>query len=389
MSKVSLQAAEGERLVKQGKPEEALREFERALAHDAQDATALMGLARLRLSRGQNDAGRALLLRLLKLEPQHAEALSHLHRLDAQAGDDKSLEALREVSLKKEAGAFEFLGLGQALLARGRFDDAAAAFERALRLQPDDATVLTFLGMARQGQGKAEQALLNFQRAIQASPAEHQAPLLAARLLVHQGKADRALPLLKQAVERVTDKAELYPEYIKLLLMLGDLQGATRQSATFRKASPQNAEAAYLHGLTNLMAGHTQEAERLFQASLTLAPQGIESRLALADIRRAEGDETGALKWLEEAWKLDPQAPGPANELAVLFMTKLGDNAQAVQLLSLALGAHPNEPTLHLNMATALAGSDVAKAREHALRAKSLGSKLVRERAEQLRARLS
>ncbi|MFY0580062.1 hypothetical protein ACN28S_42660 [Cystobacter fuscus] len=43
MTKVSLQAEEGARPVKQDKPEEAIREFERALAHDAQDGNALLG----------------------------------------------------------------------------------------------------------------------------------------------------------------------------------------------------------------------------------------------------------------------------------------------------------------------------------------------------------
>ena len=86
---------------------------------------------------------------------------------------------------------------------------------------------------------------------------------------------------------------------------------------------------------------------------------------------------------------MDPQAPGPACELAVLFMSRPGGSAQAVQLLSLAIGAHPDEPSLNLNLALALADSDVPKAREHALRAKTLGPKSVREQAERLLSRLS
>jgi Flp pilus assembly protein TadD len=162
MTKVSLQSAEGARLVKQGKPEEAIREFERALAHDPQDGNALIGLARLRLSRGENDAGRALLRRLLKVDPQNTEAQVHLARLDAAAGDEKALEVLRKLAGGKDADAFMLLSLGQTLLTRGRFEDAAAAFERALRLQPEESSLLTSLGMARQGQGKGEQALQHF-----------------------------------------------------------------------------------------------------------------------------------------------------------------------------------------------------------------------------------
>ena len=277
---------------------EAIREFERALAHDPRDGNALLGLARLRLSRGQNDAGRALLRRLLKVDPQNAEAHSHLARLDAEAGDEKALEVLRGLAGKKEAGVVELLHLGQALLARGRFEDAAAAFERARRLQPEESAVLTYLGMARQAQGKGDQALLHFQKATEVNPSDHQAPLLAARLLAHQGQPNRALALMKQAMERAPDKVEFYPELIKLYLLLGETKGAMRTAADFRGASPQNAEAAYLHGLTNMMMGHTQEAERLLNVSLSLDPKGIDARLALASMRRMERDEAGALKWL-------------------------------------------------------------------------------------------
>ncbi|WNG19844.1 tetratricopeptide repeat protein [Cystobacter fuscus] len=389
MTKVSLQAEEGARLVKQGKPEEAIREFERALAHDAQDGNALLGLARLRLSRGENDAGRALLRRLLKVEPEHAEAQVHLARLDAAAGDEKALAVLRKLAASKDADAFVLLNLGQALLTRGRFEDAAEAFERALRLQPEESSVLLSLGIARQGQGKGEQALQHFQKATEVNPSDYQAPLLAARLLVHQGQFNRALTLMKQALERVPDKAELYPELIQLYLLMGETKGAMRVAAEFRTHSPRNAAAAYLHGLTNMMMGYTQEAERLLNASLSLDPKGIDARLALANMRRTEGDQVGALKWLEEAWKLNPQAPGPACELAVLFMSQPGGAAQAVQLLRVALGAHPDEPSLNLNMALALADSDVPKAREHALRAKAWGPKSIREHAERLLSRLS
>ncbi|OJH34684.1 tetratricopeptide repeat protein [Cystobacter ferrugineus] len=389
MTKVSLQAAEGARLEKQAKPEEAIREFERALAHDAQDATALIGLARLRLSRSENDAGRALLRRLLKVDPQNAEAQVHLARLDAAAGDEKALGVLKGLAARKDADAFVLLSLGQTLLTRGRFEDAAQAFERALGLQPEESSILLALGMARQGQGKGEQALQHFQKATEVNPGDYQAPLLAARLLVHQGQPNRALVLMKQAMERVPDKAELYPELIKLYLLLGETKGAMRTAAEFRTHSPRSAEAAYLHGLTNMMMGHTQEAERLLKASLSLEPNGIDARLALANMLRMEGDQAGAMKWLQEAWTLNPQAPGPACELAVLFMSQPGGTAQAVQLLGVALGAHPDEPSLNLNMALALAGSDVPKAREHALRAKARGPKSIREQAERLLSRLS
>jgi tetratricopeptide (TPR) repeat protein len=389
MLTVSAQATEGVRLMQQGALLEAARAFERALAQDPRDGAALLGLARLRLARGENGPARTLLGQFLEVSPAHPEARSHLARLDAEAGDARALEVLRELTGRLEAGFFEFLNYGRALLAHHLYDQATAALTCAQRLQPDVPHVLTYLGMARRGQGRHEQAMSDFLQAAAQAPRESFPLLLAARLLTHQGQTDRALGLMRQALERAADKAQVYPELIKLILLTGDAEGAAETAAAFRKHSPRDGEAAYLHGLATLLAGKLPEAGRILRETLVRAPSSVEARVALANVRRLSNDAEGAWKLLEEAHRLDPRAPAPACELAVRYLSAPGGKPRAVRVLTPALATHPEDANLNLNMALALADTEPSRALVHARRATASPQPALREQAERLLALLS
>ncbi|MCY1080818.1 tetratricopeptide repeat protein [Archangium lansingense] len=386
---VSKQAAEAARLMKQGLLKEAVREFERALAQDPADAAALLGLARLHLSRGNNDAARPLLKKLVELHPGHAEAHSHLARLDAEAGDAQALARLKALAGRPEAGFFELLNYGRALLARQSFPEAAAAFEHVLRLQPGNHQVLTYLGMAQQGQGQLDQALRSFLDSAAHTQREHLPLVFASRVLVKQGRIGRALVLLRQALTRAPGDVSLYPEFIKLSLFAGAPKPAVKAAIEFRMRSPKDPDAAYLHGLATLLSGNLGDAERILRETLALAPNSIEVRVAMAKARRMAKDDAGAQKLLEEALKLEPHAPDPVNELAVLHMSKPGGAAKAREVLAPALAAHPEDAGLNLNMALALADSEKSRAREYARKAQGSPDKRIREQAEKLLASLS
>lgn len=388
---VSSHAAEGVRLMTQGMLAPAAQSFDRALAENPRDLTALLGLARLRLALSDDKAARALLGRVLAVQPTHPEALGHLARLDAEAGDERGVTVLRGLATQLDAGFFEFLNLGRVLLARDLFEEAAQAFERARKLQPSDYHVLTYLGVALRAQGRADEALACFLKAASLTQHEH-APLLhAARLLAHKGQVARALDFMKQALSRAHDKAEIYPEFIKLLILNGDPKGAAGSAADFRQQHPKNAEAAYLLGLSTLLSGDPQGAEPALREAIALAPDTVEGRVALANVRRILKDPAGELKLLEEAQRIDPKAPGPACDLAIIYLSRPqgAGRAQAIQVLTPPLAAHPDEPNLNLNMALALADTaDKGRAREHARKALQSSQQSIREQAERLLAKL-
>ncbi|WNG52320.1 tetratricopeptide repeat protein [Archangium minus] len=386
---VSKLAASAVRLMKQGLLKEAARDFEKALEQNPSDAGALLGLARLRLAQYDDTAARTLLQRLVKLHPTHPEALSHLARLEAEAGNSRALELLGALASQPKAGFFEILNHGRALLTAHQYVAAERELARALRLQPGLTQVLTYLGMALQGQKRLDEALKCYQDAAGNSRTEHLPLLLAARVQVMQGKLGPAMMNLRQALLRAPREPSLHREFVTVCLAAGAPEEAVRSAIELRLLLPQSADAIYLHGISLLMAGKNEDAERNLRQALERVPGSTDVRLALAKLRRRQGDDAGAQRLLEEAVKLAPEEVGPANDLAVLHLSRPGGAAAARAVLAKALARHPDDLGVHLNLALALADSDASKALTHARRAQASTERQVREQAARLVAALS
>ncbi|WP_224245767.1 tetratricopeptide repeat protein [Hyalangium gracile] len=386
---VSKLAASAARLMKQGLLKEAAREFESALKQDPKDASALLGLARLRLAQEDEDAARTVLRRLLELHPTHPEALSHLARLEAQEGNERALGLLRELASRPKPGFFEVLNHGRALLHAEQHEAATAELERALRLQPGNPQVLTYLGMALQGRKQLDAALKRYQEAAAATRTEHLPLLLASRVQVLQGQVGAALATLRQAILRAPREPSLYREFASLCLFAGAPDAAARAAIELRLQLPESADAAYLHGLAMFVAGKDDDAERILREALQKATGSPDVRLALAKVLRRKGNDAEAQRLLEEAVALAPGEPGPANDLAVLLMSRPSGKAAARAVLEKALAAQPEDPGLHLNLALALADSEPKRARTHAQKAQASKDTRIREQADRLMAALA
>lgn len=385
---ISKLAASAARLMKQGLLKEATKELKKALEQDPKDAAALLALARLRLA--QNDEARAkpVLKRLLSLHPTHPEALSHFARLNAQKGNKKALELLATLAAQPRAGFFEVVNYGRGLLAQEKHAEAIPVLERALALQPGNGQVLTYLGMALQAEKRLDDALKRYLEAAQALRTEHLPWLLAARVQVLKGQVGKALVSLREAILRAPTEASLYREFASLCLFAGAPQAAVRAAIELRLKLPDSADAIYLHGISTLVTGNFEDAERILREAREKAPKSTEVLLALAKVRRKRGDDAEAQKLLEEAVALAPGEVGPANDLAVLHLSRKGGAAAALAVLTKALTAHPEDAGVNLNMALALADTDKAKARTHAQKAQASKDTGIREQADRLVAAL-
>lgn len=385
---ISKLAASAARLMKQGLLKEAARELKRALEQDPKDPAALLALARLRLAQHDDVRAKPVLKRLLQLHPTHPEALSHLARLNAEKGNAKALELLSTLAAQPRAGFFEVVNYARALQSQGQHAAALPVLERALVLQPGNGQVLTYLGMALQAEKRLDEAFKRYEEAAQALRTEHLPLLLAARVQVLQGHIGKALVTLREAILRSPKEAALYREFASLCLFAGAPQAAVRAAIELRLRLPDSADAVYLHGIATLVSGKNEDADRILREALVRAPRSTEVLLALAKVRRRLGDDAEAQTLLEQAVALAPGEVGPANDLAVLLMSRKGGATAALAVLTKALTAHPEDAGVNLNMALALADTDKARARTHAQKAQASTDKGIREQAERLVAAL-
>ncbi|KFA91468.1 tetratricopeptide repeat protein [Archangium violaceum] len=381
-------AKEGLKLMTMGLLKEAAREFEAVLAKDPQDATALLGLARLHLAQHHPDEARPLLERLRVLHPHHPEALGFLARLKVEKDKDEgALNELRALAKNPKAGFTEFYNLGYALLSLpGKEEEASQAFVQALKAEPKNPHATTYLGVAVLRQGQLDQALKCFKYAATLAPRESLPLSLAAKVLVQQGQIGKAQQALKKALQRAPRNVELHEEFIKLCIFTNSPKAALPSALELRQLAPKNPNGPYLQGLVMLTSGKVEDARRLFRETLGLAPDSWEARLGLARALQlgTDKDVAQARTLLEEAVARAPTEPGPVNELAVLYLEKPETAAKAKELLAKVLTVHPDEPGANLNMALALVKTDKAAAAQHARKAQKSTDPSVREQAERL-----
>lgn len=384
----SREATEGYKLMGMGLLKEAAREFNKALGKSAQDVAALMGLARLHLARQEQELARPLLERVLQQQPEHPDARGFLARLKVEAnGDPEAVKELATLASRPQAGFFDFYNLGLAMLHfRGKETVAARAFVKAIRADPRNPHAVTYLGMALLRRGDKARALKCFQRAATMAPRETLPLQLASQVLLQQGHVGQAQAQLVEALRRAPKKARLHEEFIKLCLFTGAMKPAMKSALELRLLEPKNPNGVYLHGLVMLLSGKVDEARRLFKESVEQTPKSWEAKLGLAKaLQLGENpDAEAARKLLEEAVALAPAEPGPANDLAVLYLRKPQTVPQARELLGRVLAKHPEDAGTNLNMALALLSSDKKSAAQHAQKARGSTDPKVREQAERL-----
>lgn len=124
----------------------------------------------------------------------------------------------------------------------------------------------------------------------------------------------------------------------------------------------------YREGMACLERGEVEQGRRLLEAAWEAEPGSVEVARGLAQALDLAGERLRALELLERAHTQAPTEPGPACDLAMLYL-ELEQETRAEQILLPVLAAHPEHPRANLHMAMALAKQAPQRARDHAAKA--------------------
>jgi tetratricopeptide (TPR) repeat protein len=195
------------------------------------------------------------------------------------------------------------MGKGQAFLAAGNFEKARVEFQNALQIVPTDAQARYENGVVDEKLGKTRDAAQFYQGAIDVNPDHVAARANLARLYLFAGAPERALDLIKPALEKHPDDAELLTVRAAARLQQKDLSGAQADAERAVQLAPTNEDAvAVLAGLYT-SAGANDKAQTLLEQSIQKMPETIDLRLALAQVYSQENrvaDSEGLLIKLVE-----------------------------------------------------------------------------------------
>jgi len=205
-------------LSKQGLTNEAFAQLQRALALDPNRADTHYNLGSLLLQTGRTEEGLAQYQAALRLNPTHAQAQAHLGAaLLRQQRLDEAIVHLRLATT---------LAPSAALARAGQLDGALVEFRQALRLEPADASTRCALGIVLGRLGRLDEAVAELAEAVRLQPDNPAAHCNLGITLGKQGRLGSAIAQLTEAVRLQPDNAEAHCDLGIIFGMTGNLDDA-------------------------------------------------------------------------------------------------------------------------------------------------------------------
>lgn len=291
-----------------GRFDEALAEFERALALDERSAETLLNIGLVHQSLGRSDAALHFAQRALQLDPNSPGALAQIAEVRRDQGQfDEALRLLEAALSLDDSQPGLFLALGDVLQRAGRSAEASAAFERVLQLDPDSFQAHYNLGVTATQLGRADDAIARYERAL-ALDARHPLAALALNNLgaLHRdaGRVDEALACYERAAE--ASPAHFESRFNAAMIRLEREQVAEAIALLEQAAAlqPNHELIGVQLGLAYLRGGRPEDAARSLTLVRRLYPQNWAALIGLAALRLSAGAREEARALRAEALRL-------------------------------------------------------------------------------------
>jgi tetratricopeptide (TPR) repeat protein len=166
----------GQALYKQGRIDEAIAEYEKAIALDSSLDAARLGLGEALMQQGRLDDAIAQFAKVLELEPENTAARLQLGVLRGRQGRyDEAVAALSEVLRRDPNNLAAHNNLGNVLTLEGKQEEAVKHFEKAVKISPDHASTHNNLALAYKKLGRSGEAIAEYREAIRLNPNQTEA----------------------------------------------------------------------------------------------------------------------------------------------------------------------------------------------------------------------
>jgi len=291
-----------------GKADDAVAAYSKAIQLKPDDATAILALAHLAQDRGDLTTARPLYVRALALQTAKADTEQTLRTLMGIALDEKDWDAAGRFHaelVKLEPSSLFVKGeLGKALFDRAEFARAEVEMKEVVAAAAGDnralAPALKDLGLAMAKAHDSAEALATLRRALSAAGAQSALRAQIYDIMTEIYRADQQLPaLIKELVDEHAN------DYQRLALL------------------------ASLYEET----GDAQQAIETYRRALALNPRDVDLRLRMIRLLQANGDLDQAIAQYEGLIRAAPNNPTFVFEECEALLQR-GDHAHALRLIT-------------------------------------------------------
>jgi len=342
-------ASRGALYVGQKRYEEALAETTRAIELDPKYAWALGNRGRIYRLMGRNEEALADINRSIEIQPTSG-ALGERGEIYRQQGRlDEAMEDLEHALRLNGRNAVAAAGRARVLKARGQYFDALAEMHRSIAVAAaDDPADLTTRGELHVYFQNWDDALSDFSRAIELQPDNTEAVADRAQVYLELERYDEAAADFGWLIERHPELAWAFVQRGRAHLAqrryaeaLADLDEALQRSA-------DDQEALAIRGRTHLQMGSYEKALADLNQALALDPQDDLALASRAEALLRQGNIEAALGDLDAALALRPDDDWSLYRRALAHQA-LGHSAEFKADMAAAIDAarkrHDEEPS--------------------------------------------
>ena len=379
--------SQADRLLQQGRPDQAEAMFLAILAERADQVEALGRLGVIRFQQGRTAEAERLLTAATKAAPgdaavfstlgfvqaaggRHAEALHSYDRalslqprfVQALYRRGKSLAALgrpgealadfdRVLALDPR-DVLAVFNRGLILRALARPSDALAAFERAAALKPDFAEALFHRALALEGMGRPLDALASYDAALAREPGLVEALNNRGAILLDLGRPEAALASLNAALIQRPDYLDALNNRGGALRQLRQYEAALADFERVLAREPRNAAALNNRGNVLRDLGRWTLALASYDAALAVDPRHLEALTNRGGALRRLGRAQEAMASFEQALSIDPQHAEAICDRGVL-LAELGQAQDGAREIERAIALRPGRASYYYSLSEA------------------------------------
>jgi len=349
----------GDAYTDKGNDGEALAAYERALALEPANASALRGAAFVYTRTKADAKAAAVLEKYLKIEPRDAQAHADLGAAYFATGNQQGAELeFRQAMRIDPECASALLGESNLLLRLGEEGQAIDLLQRVVTLQPNAFEPRFVLGAAYNRQSRFKEAVEQLEAAARLGGDEPEIYYHLARAYGQLGRTgDRQAALAKFATltrlaksdTESRKEAQKYVEEAKGLVQSGDLPAALDRMRKARDLRPQDDSILFRLASLDYDLGNYDEARDAMETAIAFAPTEWIYRLLLGLVEGRSGHLDIARKSLETAIRLNPQAADAQNALGEVAL-RLKDTRTAEQCFRKAAELAPDNASYRANL---------------------------------------
>jgi Flp pilus assembly protein TadD len=267
----------GERLLVDGRIDEAQRLFEGAIAHDADDARAWLDLGLTHEAKEELAPAERSYRRATEIDTRFAEAFNNLGVLLRERGElGEATRVLERAAALDPALSVARFNLGLAYEDEGRFDDAEREYLATIAQLPGDPVPRINLAMMYLDVNRADDALAQLRAARPAVRGDVLLSIAVGEGLRRAGAPGEAVAVLEDARSRAGDPppTELLAELSLAYYAAGDLSAAEQVMRHAIRQDEIDPALQYAYGSILAKLGELGKARSHLRRAISLDPEG-------------------------------------------------------------------------------------------------------------------